>query len=271
MTSSLPEEIKDHIIEKAGEFGACSAGIAAVDTLKKSPSHIVYGKIGDYQTVGNREGQIRPGEVSWPQNARSAIIVAVAHPEHKPELDWWIEGYNGGTPGNRRLTDINDKLAVGLEEEHGIKITKLPYHIESGGILLKDAAVLAGLGCIGKNNMLVTPEFGPRVRLRAMLTDVALPGTGPVDFDPCRGCDMPCRHACPRQAFEARIYSQKDFGIDQLPARNGVFSRTLCNRQMKLDEANSETIKIEGREVTRRMVSYCRLCEFSCPVGRPSQ
>lgn len=271
MTIKRVREMKDRIIEKAGEFGACAAGIADVEAIKRSPSHIVYGKIGDYQTVGNREGRIRAGDVVWPENARSAIITAVSHPEQKPELDWWIEEYDGGTPGNQKLITIHEKLAGWLDAEYGIKTIKLPYHIESGGILLKDAAVLAGLGCMGKNNMLVTPKFGPRVRLRAMLTEGALPASGPLDFDPCEDCDMPCRKACPRKAFKARIHSQKDLGTDQLPARSGVFSRFLCNRQMKLDETNGKAIKIEGQDIPKRRISYCRLCEFSCPVGQSSQ
>jgi epoxyqueuosine reductase len=121
--------------------------------------------------------------------------------EAKTEMDWWIDAYSGGTPGNRMLIDINDKLAVWLENEMGIKTKKLPYYIEHGGILLKDAAVLAGLGCLGKNNMLVAPDYGSRIRLRAMFIDTMLPSTGPIDFDPCEDCAMPCRTACPQEAF----------------------------------------------------------------------
>jgi epoxyqueuosine reductase len=270
MVEDKDEELKNQIIQKAKELGACAAGIADVEVLKKSPSHLIYDKIGNYKTVGNKEGQIKPGKVAWPAAAESAIIVAVEHAEAKPEMDWWIEGYIGGTAGNRTLMDINDRFAIWLEKEQGIKTTKLPYHIEHGGILLKDTAVIAGLGCLGKNNLLVTPEFGPRVRLRAMLTEAALPSTDAIDFDPCKDCDMPCKQACPQAAFNTRIYSEKDFGIDQLPARDGVFSRPLCNRQMILDESGNERINIADQDIPRRMVKYCRLCEFSCPVGRLS-
>jgi epoxyqueuosine reductase len=270
MQISKEEEIKDQLIQKAQEFGACAAGIAAVEAVKQSPSHLIYGKIGDYQTVGNKEGPIKPGQVLWPADAESAIVIAVEHAQATPDKDWWIEGYNGGTPGNRMLISINTKLSQWLQEEHGINTTKLRYHIEDGGILLKDAAVLAGLGCIGKNNMLVTRQFGPRIRLRALLTDAVLPSTDPVEFDPCEDCHMPCRTACPQGAFQDRIFSKKKFSIDQLPARTGVFSRSLCNRQMMLDENKSEQMNIESQDGLRRVVKYCRLCEFSCPVGRPS-
>ena len=130
------------------------------------------------------------------------------------------------------------------------------------------AAVLAGLGCLGKNNMLVAPQYGPRVRLRTMLTDVALPATGPIDFDPCEECDIPCRPACPQKAFGQKVYSIKDLGTDLLPARSGVYSQSLCNRQMLLDRSTSVSIRIEGEDAIRNATHYCRLCESSCPVGQ---
>lgn len=262
------EEINDQIVAKATEFGACLAGIVSVEALKESPSHLIYGKIGDYETVANKEGQIKPGEVTWPEGAKSAIIIAFGHPEEKPELDWWKSGSNGGTPGNRMLISISAQLSMWLEEEKGIKTIELAYHIEQGGILLKDTAVMAGLGCIGKNNMLVTPEFGPRVRLRAMLTDEVLPDTAPIDFDPCEDCDMPCIKACPQEAFKDKVYSKKEFGVEQLPGRTGTYSRHLCNKQMQLDMDNCEEITVEAQDEPGKLVRYCRACEWACPVGK---
>ncbi len=270
MPQKIRSTISSQIIEKAKEFGASSAGIADVAALKKSPSHEIYGKLDEYRGVGTKKSDTsRKKEMTWPAGAGSAIIVAVEHPEDKPELDWWREGCGGGTSGNRILMSVNDNLSAWLAEEKGIKTNKLPYFIERGGIFLKDAAAIAGLGCIGKNNMLVTPEFGPRVRLRAMLAFEALPVTEPADFDPCHGCSLPCRKACPQKALDSRIYSHKKFGLKELPARTGVYSRHLCNVQMELDIDNCEEIGIEGQDQPQRLVRYCRRCEFSCPVGKP--
>jgi len=269
MKSEISPDITSQIVEKATEFGASLTGIADVEEVKNSPSHFIYGKLDEYKTVGNIEtGETNLGEVVWPENAKSVIVIAVVHPEKEPELDWWRNGYSGGTAGNRILVSINSKLSKWLEEEKGIKNTKLPYHIEHGGIFLKDAAIMAGLGCIGKNNMLVTPEYGPRVRLRAMLTDVVLQGTGPIDFDPCEECGMPCISACPQEAFGIKIYSEKQFGLDKLPARTGVYSRQLCNVQMELDNESSEKIVVKGQDEPGRFVKYCRRCELACPVGK---
>jgi epoxyqueuosine reductase len=272
MKSEISPDITSQIVEKATEFGASLTGIADVEEVKNSPSHFIYGKLDEYKTVGNIEtGETNLGEVVWPEDAKSVIVIAVVHPEEEPELDWWRNGYSGGTAGNRILVSINSKLSKWLEEEKGIKNTKLPYHIEHGGIFLKDAAIMAGLGCIGKNNMVVTPEYGPRVRLRAMLTNVVLQGTGPIDFDPCEDCSMPCISACPQKAFGRKIYSEKQFGLDKLPARTGVYSRQLCNVQMELDNESSEKIVVKGQDEPGRLIRYCRRCELACPVRKKQE
>lgn len=270
MPKNRENNLSDQIIEKAKGFGACLVGIANVEVLKESPSHYIFSRIEQHKGVGSSEFAegVKPGEVAWPENAKSAIIIAVEHPEEKPELDWWNAGYSGGTIGNRILMSINDGLSEWLEEKKEIKTKKLPYYIERGGIFLKDTAVMAGLGCIGRNNLLVTPEFGPRIRLRAMLTDHTMPATAPVHFDPCRDCSMPCMEACPQESFQNKIYSQEEFGLDELPARTGVYNRHLCNVQMDLDVDNCEQIKVEGQDVPRKVVRYCRMCEFACPVGK---
>jgi len=268
MPMNRKKNISEQIIEKAKVFGACLAGIANVEALKESPSHFIFGKLDEYKGVGTKKSdKIRTGEIAWPENAKSAIIVAVEHPGKRPELDCWREGYTGGTAGNRILMDINNRLSEWLKEEKGIQTKKLPYHIETGGIFLKDAAVMAGLGCIGKNNLLVTPEFGPRVRLRAMLTDQILTFTGPVDFNPCLDCDILCRKDCPQEAFQEKMYSKKEFGLDKLPARTGLYNRYLCNVQMELDVNNGEKIKAEGQGGPEKWVRFCRICETACPVG----
>ena len=264
-----PDKISFQILEKAEDFGACLAGIANVEVLKNSPSHRIYGKLDDYKGVGIKpRDELRPRQVAWPESARSVIVIAVHHPEEKPELDWWQDGYRGGTPGNQLLMSINDKLSTWLDKEKEIKTKKLPYYIEQGGVFLKDAAVMAGLGCLGKNNLLVTPQFGPRIRLRAMLTSAVLPPTDPIEFDPCIDCSMPCRKTCPQNAFGSKIYSAKKNGFPELPARTGLYSRHLCNFQMELDVADSEETHIQELQAPGRLIRFCRRCEFECPVGK---
>jgi epoxyqueuosine reductase len=142
------------IIEQALSFGASVAGIASVEALKNSPSHIVFEKLDNFDRVRPMDpGDAAPGQTAWPVNVGSAVVVGVKHPEDKPELDWWQNGLLGGTPGNRVLMDIVASLSDWFIQETRYKTYKLPYHFEKGGIFLKDAAVMAGLGCIGKNNL----------------------------------------------------------------------------------------------------------------------
>lgn len=262
------EELANLIIKKALAFGANLAGIADVRKLKGSPSHTIYGKLNGYKGVGTRDnGNLKPGHIAWPENAKSAVVIAVEHSQNHPELDYWQKDLSCGTEGNRILISVIAKLANWLEKEKGIRAYKPSYFVEQGGIFLKDAAVLAGLGCIGKNNILITAPYGPRVRLRAMLLETDLPATGPAAFDPCHECSTDCLSDCPQKAFKSKIYSAKDFGQDRLPARNGIYCRQLCNDQMESDSDNGDMITLPGRDQPGKRVEYCRQCEFACSVG----
>lgn len=269
MTEKNKETLSEQIIARAIAFGACKAGIANVEELKHSPSHTISGKLAKFSGVGTKQvdGK-KEGEVVWPEHAKSAVVIAVEHPKDAPGMDWWVKGLKGGTRGNAKLMSVFFKLAKWLEAETRINCIKIPYHIEHGGVFMKDTALLGGLGCIGKNNMLVTPECGPRVRLRVMLLDIDLPSTGAMDFDPCKDCKEYCRMVCPQKAFAEKIYEEEAFGQNRLPGRTGEYSRLTCNRQMELDEDAGVDVTIEGTDKTGRRVKYCRQCEQACPVGK---
>ena len=256
------------ILKKAKELGASIAGICDLSHLKKAPSFTLAPKLPQAD-VGSRESSLglKPGEVFWPEDAKSAIVIAYEHPKDQLELDWWFGKHD--PPGNKILVDINKKLSAWIEKNYPIKTYPCPYHVEKGGVFLKDAAYYAGLGCIGKNNLFITPEYGPRVRLRAMLFSVKLPSTGPSAFNPCEECDSPCLQNCPGNAFNEVIYSAETMGQEMLPGRSGTYSREKCNNQMKTDSSNAkEQIAPEVSSEPVKIIKYCRNCEFSCPVGK---
>jgi epoxyqueuosine reductase len=66
----------------------------------------------------------------------------------------------------------------------------------------KHAAALAGLGTIGRNSLLITPEFGPRVRLACLLTEAPVEETPRTQEEGCTQCDA-CIGVCPAQAIHA--------------------------------------------------------------------
>jgi epoxyqueuosine reductase len=65
----------------------------------------------------------------------------------------------------------------------------------------RHAAEMAGLGTIGRHSLLITPEYGPRVRLACVLTEAPLGGSSAVHEDYCTGCDV-CIRECPAYAIQ---------------------------------------------------------------------
>jgi len=78
----------------------------------------------------------------------------------------------------------------------------------------KHAAELAGLGTIGRHSLLITPEFGPRVRLACLLTEAPLDTSPLRQKDYCIDCDA-CIRQCPVQALQVpergEAYSMNKF------------------------------------------------------------
>lgn len=64
----------------------------------------------------------------------------------------------------------------------------------------KHAAQAAGLGTIGRNTLLITPEFGSMVWLGAVLTEMELE-PDPIRDPLCDDCDL-CVKVCPVNALE---------------------------------------------------------------------
>jgi epoxyqueuosine reductase len=87
----------------------------------------------------------------------------------------------------------------------------------------------AGLGWLGRNNLLVNPDLGARFRLVTVLTDMPLEPDAPLDRD-CGDCHA-CAAACPagaiketREAFDhlACYETLKEF------RRKGYTSQFIC-------------------------------------------
>lgn len=83
----------------------------------------------------------------------------------------------------------------------------LPVRIVGDGVQgivrLKQVAAVGGLGSIGKNTLLITPQFGPRVLLAGVVTERSARETGRrkrEDIPFCTGC-MRCIRVCPTKAL----------------------------------------------------------------------
>lgn len=258
------------IIKLALENGATLAGVANVEDLKNAPAFTVVPKMPEYNGVGTymrgEKDKFLPG-VAWPKEIKSVVVLAYHHPVDDPKVDYWFEGHN--TIGNRKLIGISKKLES-IMAEAGVETYSFNYHIEKGGIFLKDSAIIAGLGAMGKNNLVITPEYGPHIRLRAVGLSLDLPSTGPSVYDPCTTCSVKCWEKCVQGAFDKKIYTEEKLGRSELPGRIGNFDRKVCNIQMEEDESNIEAMEIQAISVEGPVnaIKYCRTCEYACPVGK---
>ncbi len=70
----------------------------------------------------------------------------------------------------------------------------LDWEKQTSHVSHKKIAYLAGLGWLGRNNLLVNPFFGARFRLVTILTDMPLVPEKPLDKDcgSCKGCTVVC-------------------------------------------------------------------------------
>jgi epoxyqueuosine reductase len=256
------------ILAKAGGLGADIAGVAAWEQVMAGPSLAIQAHLSSWQGVG----AVRDSRQHTPCltfSPSSLVVVGLAHPGSQPELDWWQTHIPGRTIGNAGLLDVTTGLTRWLDAKYGIAAADLAYHVEHGGVFLKDAAVLAGLGVVGRNNLLLCPELGPRVRLRALAVAAEINPSTPMTWDPCLVCPEPCRQACPQNAFSPskRTIDGQTPEI-HLPARDGAYQRNLCNQQMEADIAAGREFFPKGSATPAQQVRYCRRCERSCPVGR---
>ena len=112
----------------------------------------------------------------------------------------------------------------------------------------KLAAYEAGIGVFGRPSILITPEYGPRVIFRAVLTNASIQPDKPLtDFDPCRKCDI-CIKLCPVNAIN-----------EKSPPPTG-FNRDRCVQFV-----------YKMREKTDRRIMFCGYCFNRCPVGEISE
>lgn len=111
----------------------------------------------------------------------------------------------------------------------------------------KLAAHLSGLGWIGKNCLLITPEAGPRVRWATILTDAPLPVQKKPTREQCGTCNQ-CVEICPIKAFTGKPFIESD-------PREKRFNAGKCDRYFeRMRKKDSET-------------AVCGLCLYICPYG----
>jgi epoxyqueuosine reductase len=106
----------------------------------------------------------------------------------------------------------------------------------------KRIAQAAGLGWIGRNNLLVTPEYGAQVRLVTILTDMPLTAASVRRLAECGSC-FECISVCPAQAIKER---KEDFDhikcFEKLKEfqKKGYSSQYICGVCVKVCKGNQK-------------------------------
>lgn len=165
---------------------------------------------------------------SFSEEYRSALVFAVPY-EEQLNLDSYTEERfeNSILNARNKLEIILKDIEIVLKEEC-IKYYIPPVAQQNEEDLLavfsfKYAAVNAGLGWIGKNDVLITEKYGPRVRLSAVLVDYPFETGRKITESRCASCNR-CVDICPHKAL-------KGLNWDINALRNNLIDYHLCNQK----------------------------------------
>lgn len=173
-----------------------------------------------------------------------------------------IEYFQHYNDVNRQLTALTSEIHMELLNNDIISLPVVPTisvgAIENRKYLQKlnydishkMVATRAGLGWIGKTDLLVTKKFGPRLRLVSILLKDN-PGYcgNPVEKSRCGDCNI-CVERCPAQAANGlkwNVSTHRDAFFDAFKCRE--MCREVAWQKLNVDER------------------ICGLCISVCPVG----
>lgn len=165
-----------------------------------------------------------------------------------PTKEYWEE--------YRRINNALDEIAVScasfIENLGYSAIGQTSTYVTSDDNLTtlvphKTVATRAGLGWIGKNALLITPEYGSAIRLSSVLTNMPLITNNPINESRCGGCEK-CKLACPAGAIKGQLWNIE-------LEREDLINPFKCRQKAR--ELSKKQIGIE--------ISICGKCIEVCP------
>jgi len=182
---------------------------------------------------------------------RSVIVLALATLDEAFDYEMRIE-YEGKQrwykPIYTALEALSARLARRLREQ-GWQAEHLTFEDSLAFIDLKQAAVEAGLGAWGKNNLVITRQYGPRVRFGAVFTSAELAEDHPAADYYCPSCTL-CWNACPTEAIGP-----------------GGFVREQCLGEFNPTAEMAARQERELHQPTPTTRVQCLDCLTACPIG----
>lgn len=201
-------DLTDNIKHRAIELGFDLVGITDalsidIERIERFRTWLDSGMAGHMEYL-NRDIEKRFNPAELVQNARSVIVVGLNF--KPPEYTSIIPtGPNGKVVSYARYEDYHTFIRIKLLElAEFIKSTaseEMQYKIfvDSSILAERSLAVKAGLGFIGKNQMLINPQLGCQIFLGEIITDLKLQPDKPVEKN-CSTCSL-CIEVCPTQAL----------------------------------------------------------------------
>lgn len=260
---------------KARELGADLVGIAD-------------GKVMDEHPPDPRDPR-RPSDITE-FDADRVIVLAKRYSSGSARMTRWDERhkYYNDELALTMLEEISLDLVYWLEEQGYPALIVPPSHVDPWRyrndpeehmttlLSMNHAAVEAGLGTLGLNLQLLTPEYGPRVILTAVLSSVPVEPDQRMTDALCQGpkCGR-CLKTCPgdvvghwERDWPACDRYRSPHGFAQLTDHLGSI---LAEQDI---EKKSEMIRSEDsfnlwQSILRGsgVVTGCRRCQDVCPVG----
>ena len=199
LDSSNPQEITEKIKKAAKWFGADTVGICRLDrrwVYSHTYGEGVYFGPGDgtKHTSGESIVQEIPDEFQY------AIVMCY-------EMDYdVIQHYStyaslaATSMGYSRMAITNHHLSSFIKDI-GYKVINCTTNNVA---ISAPMAMQAGLGDLGRNGLLITPKYGPRVRISKVITNLPLVPDSPIDFgvtEFCEACEI-CSEECPSQSLQ---------------------------------------------------------------------
>jgi len=227
-----------------------------MDTVKQfCPNDFYEVGFADLSGLLGKKWEKFPYGISLLRKLDNKIIDAI---EEGPTKEYF-EHYNRI---NEELNKKSIEIAGFLEKEgidaYAVKATVQDSEIDEEyrktlrfPISHKMVATRAGLGWIGKTDLLVSHRFGPRIRLASVLVSLKITEPGsPLDYSLCGNC-MVCVSACPAKTATGETW-QRGFERERF---YDAFKCRLFARQISAKNLNEE-------------ISLCGICVSVCPKGK---
>lgn len=255
--ATLSEQIKAH----AHDLGFSMAGIAPAHRSPQFDAYLRWVEAGMHGTMGylarpDRIARRRDLSLILP-GARSLVVVGLDYytvtlPDAiaRNPARGRFSNYAWAVDYHDLMLERLEALAGFLRHEAGTAVAARAY-ADTGAILERSHAALAGLGFTGKNTMLIHPRLGSFFFLGEIITDLAL-DYDEVDERATPGCGTctRCLAACPTDAFPQPYV---------LDARRCISYLTIEHKGF---------IPATLRPLMGNWVYGCDVCQAVCPWQR---